>query len=89
MAAPLKAGGYQSAQLYFDSAVWYQTHVLQEPVPPTARRLMRSYVRSIKRGTPASQLKAAFPFLELAVVVDPRTQTDPYDPLNPAQQMHS
>ena len=39
---------------------------------------------SIKRGTPAAQLKAAFPFLEIAVVVNPRTQTDSYDPLNPA-----
>ena len=83
VAASLKAGGYQSAQLYFDAAIWYQTHVLQETVPPTARRLMKSYVRSIKRGTPAAQLKAAFPLLELAVVVKPATFTEPYRPGSP------
>ena len=80
VAASLKAGGYQSAQLYFDAAIWYQTHILQEQVPPTTRRLVKSYTRSIKRGTPSAQLKAAFPLLEVAVVARPTTFTEAYDP---------
>ena len=82
-AASLKAGGYQSAQLYFDAAVWYQSHVRQEPVPPHIRKLVNSYLRSITRGVPAAKLKQAFPLEQLEAVVDLSTAHQPYDPTNP------
>lgn len=83
VAASLKAGQYQSAQLYFDAAVWYQQHVLNQTVPTHLRRLVKAYVRSITRGVPAAKLKEAFPLAQLADAIDLTTAREAYDPGRP------
>ena len=74
VAASLKAGGYQSAQLYFDAAVWYQSHVRQEPVLQHLRKLIKAYVRSITRTGFPEQLESA---------IDLTTADQPYNPADP------
>lgn len=77
--ASLKAGGYRSAQLYYQSAINYQLRVLHETVHPLIRSLIKDTVRSIKRGLGPSQLKHGFdPFL-ITGLIDPG-DCDAFDP---------
>jgi len=77
--ASLKAGGYRSAQLYYQSAINYQLRVLHETVHPLIRSLIKDMVRSIKRGLGPAQLKHGFdPFL-ITGLIDPN-DSDPFDP---------
>ena len=73
VAASLKAAAYKSSELYFDAAVWHQTHIRQESVSPALRKLIKDLVRSTKRGLPGTKVKAAFPFACLDRLVDPMT----------------
>ena len=69
MAASFKAGAYRSAQGYFDAARWHQEAYLGSSLDPLVARSIRRHVRSVLRGLPATTLKEAFPFLQLATVV--------------------
>ena len=78
MAASLKAGGYRSSQLYFQSAINYQLRTLHETVHPLLRSLIRDMNRSIKRGLGPSQLKHGFdPFLITGLIDS--NDSDPFD----------
>ena len=78
VAASLKAGGYRSAQLYFQSAINFQLRVLHEMVHPLLRSLIKDMVRSIKRGLGPASLKHGFdPFL-VTGLIDPN-DSDPFD----------
>ena len=66
VAASLKAARYKSALQYFEAAIWHQTHRRPEPFDANLRRLIKSYVRSIRRGMPGTRLKQAFDFTALA-----------------------
>ena len=78
VAASLKAGGYRSSQLYFQSAINYQLRTLHETVHPLIRSLIRDMNRSIKRGLGPSQLKHGFdPFLITGLIDS--NDSDPFD----------
>ena len=79
VAASLKAARYKSAIQYFEAAIWHQTHRRHEPFDPNLRRLIKSYVRSIRRGMPGTRLKQAFDFMALAGLASPSRAMEPLD----------
>ncbi len=67
-AASLKAGGYRSASVYFQTICSHQQRHLRTTVSPAVRHCIRDCIRSIKRGLGVSQLKDGFNALLLANV---------------------
>ncbi|CAE7266077.1 unnamed protein product [Symbiodinium microadriaticum] len=65
LAGALRIGGYRSAGLYLDAALW---HHLRSPVSADLRRAARS--KAALRGLPGSRLKQAFDFADLATLVE-------------------
>ena len=76
--ASLKAGGYKSAALYFQTAVSHQLRTQGIPTSHFLRSMIRDVVRSVKRGLGPSQLKAGFDMAALARVIDCRDDS-PFD----------
>lgn len=73
--ASLKAGGYRSAQLYYQSAINHQMRFLREQVHPLMRAMIRDMVRSIKRGLGPAHLKHGFDPFVLADLIDVHDDT--------------
>ena len=65
-AASLKAGGYRSAAVYFQTICSHQQRHLRTPVQPALRHCIRDCVRSIRRGLGVSRLKDSFNALLLS-----------------------
>ena len=64
-AASLKAGGYRSAAVYFQSICSHQTRHLHLPVDSLLRHVIRDCLRSILRGLGAQRLKESFDAMRL------------------------
>ncbi|CAE7612791.1 unnamed protein product [Symbiodinium sp. KB8] len=70
LAGALRIGGYRSAGLYLDAALWHQEHRLRSPVSADLRRAARSLAKAALRGLPGSRLKQAFDLADLATLVE-------------------
>ena len=70
--ASMKAGGYRSVALYFQSAVGHQLRVHGVALSQFLRSMIRDVVRSVRRGLGPGRLKAGFDLSALANVVDNR-----------------
>ena len=70
LAGALRIGGYRSAGLYLDAALWHQEHRLRSPVSADLRRAARSITKAALRGLPGSRLKQAFDLADLATLVE-------------------
>ena len=70
LAGALRIGGYRSAGLYLDAALWHQEYRLRSPVSADLRRAARSLTKAALRGLPGSRLKQAFDLADLATLVD-------------------
>ena len=70
LAGALRIGGYRSAGLYLDAALWHQEHRLRSPVSADLRRAARSLTKAALRGLPGSRLKQAFDLADLATLVE-------------------
>ena len=64
--ASLKAGGYRSAQLYFQAATGHQLRHLGVPLDPLLKGPIKEVVRSIRRGLGPARLKDSFDVWSLA-----------------------
>ncbi|CAE7839435.1 unnamed protein product [Symbiodinium sp. CCMP2592] len=79
LAACLKDGGYKSAQLYLDAAIYHHEHVLQLDVPPALKKAARRFARAAVRGMPGSKLKQAFDLGVLSTLVRFQAAPEPLD----------
>ena len=70
IAGALRIGGYRSAGLYLDAALWHQEHRLRVPVSADLRRAAKSITKAALRGLPGSRLKQAFDLADLATLVE-------------------
>ena len=70
IAGALQIGGYRSAGLYLDAALWHQEHRLRVPVSADLRRAAKSITKAALRGLPGSRLKQAFDLADLATLVE-------------------
>lgn len=76
--ASLKAGGYKSAAIYFQTAVSHQLRTQGLPTSHFLRSMIRDVVRSVKRGLGPSNLKAGFDMMALTRAIDVRDAA-PFD----------
>eukprot|EP00438_Fugacium_kawagutii_P032161 Skav231579 [mRNA] locus=scaffold481:254699:256465:- [translate_table: standard] len=76
--ASMKAGGYRSAAVYYQSICSHQQRTLRISIDPMLRHTMRDCIRSILRGLGSQKLKDSFNGL-LLNKVEITHDADPFD----------